>query len=351
MKTLSGAEINRFRKNLLRWHTSNNRRAMPWKGIKNPYFIWLSEIILQQTRVEQGLAYYERFTKRFPTLLELADADEEVVFNLWQGLGYYSRCRNLIKAAQQIKTEFGGAFPRNYDEIRRLPGVGDYTASAIASFAYDAPYAAVDGNVIRILSRYMTSAETPNTQAGKRFYDSVAQTLLAADSPALFNQAMMDLGATVCMPKQPKCIECPLQADCRAFKTKQTAYFPLKKKKNPLKERHFHFVIFTDGKRMALLRRQEGDIWAGLYTPWMIEGGSEMPKWPKNSAFKEKKEAPVSLQQVLSHQKIYGYFHTYSPPGNAFLNEMNLAWVEVDKLSTLAFPRMVLVFLKNSGYL
>lgn len=324
---------------------------MPWKGIKNPYFIWLSEIILQQTRVEQGLAYYERFTERFPTLLELANADEEVVFNLWQGLGYYSRCRNLIKAAKRVKDEFGGEFPSQYADLRSLPGVGDYTAAAIASFAFNAPYAAVDGNVIRILSRYMASAETPNTQGGKRFYDGLAQTLLAVDAPALFNQAMMDLGATVCTPKQPKCDVCPLQGDCQAFKTQQTTDFPLKKKKNPLKERHFHFVIFTDGERMAILRRQEGDIWAGLYTPWLIEGTAETPKWPKNRAFKEQKNAMVALQQVLSHQKIYGYFHTFSPPSNAFLTEMNLAWVDLDKLKELAFPRMVLVFLKNSGYI
>ena len=351
MKTLSEAQKNRFRKNLLRWHVSDNKRAMPWKGIKNPYFIWLSEIILQQTRVEQGLSYYERFTTRFPTLLELANAEEDVIFNLWQGLGYYSRCRNLIKAAQLIKTEFGGAFPETYEEIRRLPGVGDYTASAIASFAYNAPYAAVDGNVIRILSRYMASSETPSTQAGKRFYDQLAQSLLAVEAPAEFNQAMMDLGATVCMPKQPRCAVCPLQGDCSAYKTAQTEQFPVKKKKNPLKERHFHFVVFRKQTHIALIRRKEGDIWAGLYTPWLVEGPLEKPEWPKNKAFKETDNTPVALQQVLSHQKIFGYFHTFSSPGTAFLNEYGLEWVAVDRLHELAFPRMVLVFLKNSGYL
>jgi A/G-specific adenine glycosylase len=351
MKTLSTAEICRFRKHLLQWHENDNKRSMPWKGIKNPYFIWLSEIILQQTRVEQGLAYYERFTKRFPTLADLAQADEAVVFNLWQGLGYYSRCRNLIKAAKVILELHNGVFPSTYDDLRALPGVGDYTAAAIASFAYKAPYAAVDGNVIRILSRYMASNETPSTQAGKRFYNELAQKLVAPDAADTFNQAMMDLGATVCTPGQPHCARCPLQADCRAYKSQQTSLFPVKKKKNPLKHRHFHFGVFSNRTHIALIRRKSGDIWAGLYTPWLIEGDAQLPTWPDNRAFSGKQVQPEMIQQVLSHQKIFGYFYSFSDPGQVFLQEHELLWVPKKSLSELAFPRMVLVFLKNSDYL
>lgn len=351
MKSLSTAEICRFRKNLLHWHTYQNKRAMPWKGIKNPYFIWLSEIILQQTRVEQGLAYYNRFIERFPTLADLAQADEAVVFNLWQGLGYYSRCRNLIKAAKLIYTMHGGVFPNNYADLRALPGVGDYTAAAIASFAFKAPYAAVDGNVIRILSRYMASYETPVNVAGKRFYNELAQAVLSPEKPDRFNQAMMDLGATVCTPQQPQCGVCPLQPDCRAFKLQQTSDFPVKKKKNPLKHRHFHFAVFSNRTHIALIKREGGDIWADLYTPFMVEGDAQMPVWPENRAFGCLTEEPVMLQQVLSHQKIFGYFYLLPDPGKTFLAQNKLQWVPKKNIETLAFPRLVLVFLKNSGYL
>lgn len=324
---------------------------MPWKGIKNPYFIWLSEIILQQTRVEQGLAYYERFIQRFPTLADLAQADEATVFNLWQGLGYYSRCRNLIKAAKLVFESHKGVFPSTYDELRALPGVGDYTAAAIASFAFKAPYAAVDGNVIRILSRYMASSETPSTQAGKRFYNELAQQLVSPEAADLFNQAMMDLGATICTPKQPQCLRCPLQTDCRACKSQQTSAFPVKKKKNPLKHRHFHFAVFSNKSHIALIKRKSGDIWADLYTPWLIEGEEKTPSWPNNRTFEGKPAKPEVLQQVLSHQKIFGYFYSFPNPGKVFLSQHELLWVPKKSLSELAFPRMVLVFLKNSDYL
>lgn len=324
---------------------------MPWKGIKNPYFIWLSEIILQQTRVEQGLAYYERFIQRFPTLADLAQADEATVFNLWQGLGYYSRCRNLIKAAKLVFESHKGVFPRTFDDLRALPGVGDYTAAAIASFAFNAPYAAVDGNVIRILSRYMASSETPSTQAGKRFYNELAQQLVSQESANLFNQAMMDLGATICTPKQPQCLRCPLRIDCRAYKSQQTNAFPVKKKKNPLKHRHFHFAVFSNKTHIALIRRKSGDIWADLYTPWLLEGEDQIPSWPNNRAFSGKLTKPEVLQQVLSHQKIFGYFYSFPNPGKLFLSQHELLWIPKKSLSELAFPRMVLVFLKNSDYL
>ena len=351
MKLLLTNEIVRFRKQLLYWHKHHNQRSMPWKGIRNPYYIWLSEIILQQTRVEQGMAYYERFIWRFPTLVDLAQADEAVVFNLWQGLGYYSRCRNLIKTAKIIVSEHAGVFPSQLEVLRTLPGIGDYTAAAIASFAFKAPYAAVDGNVIRIISRFMASSETPANQAGKKFYHKIAQQLVAPKASNQFNQAMMDLGATICTPHQPQCDRCPLQPDCRAYKTETTGVFPIKKKKNPLKHRHFHFGVFSNQTHIALTKRKTGDIWADLYTPWMVEGDASSPVWPANRAFAKESIQPTVAKQILSHQKIFGYFYSFTHPGKPFLTQHALIWVPKNKLSSLAFPRMVLVFLKNSGYL
>lgn len=324
---------------------------MPWKGIKNPYYIWLSEIILQQTRVDQGLAYYERFISRFPTLPDLAQADEQLVFNTWQGLGYYSRCRNLMKTAQIIQKAYQGSFPETFEQLRELPGIGDYTAAAIASFAFKKPHAAVDGNVIRILSRYMVSAIDPASVAGKRYFTETANTFLPKNQPDLFNQAMMDLGATVCTPKQTQCGICPLQKGCRAFHMGNVDAFPTKKKKNPLKLRHFHFAVFQYQDQLALLRRDGNDIWADLQTPWLLESENETVEWPVNKAFTGNVPEPMVVQQVLSHQKIIGRFYVLGDPGQAFLSQNGLNWVQINSLKTLAFPRMVLVFLKNAGYL
>ena len=351
MESLSKLKIQQFSQCLLAWHQSSNQRSMPWKGINNPYYIWLSEIILQQTRVEQGLAYYERFIRLFPTLKDLAEADEQLVFNAWQGLGYYSRCRNLMKTAQIIQQAHQGCFPNTYEALRTLPGIGDYTAAAIASFAFKKPHAAVDGNVIRILSRYFALAVDPHTQVGKRQFNTLANLLLPPKEPHLFNQAMMDLGATVCTPKQTKCGICPLQKGCVAQKRGEVDAFPIKKKKNPLKIRHLHFAVFSKPNHLVIIRRTGKDIWSDLHTPWHIESANDHVKWPVNKAFQGKTPKPIVMHQVLSHQKIMGYFYSFPDPGKPFMDENGLKWIPINSLKSLAFPRMVLVFLKNAGYL
>jgi A/G-specific adenine glycosylase len=205
-----------FREKLMGWHLESNKREMPWKGEKDPYRIWLSEIILQQTRVEQGWAYYERFLKKFPNISALARASDQVVLKCWEGLGYYTRCRNLIHTARYIAFERNGLFPSTYDEIIQLKGVGPYTAAAIASFAFNQPHAVVDGNVFRVLARYHGLSTPIDRPEGKKLFQSLAQGSLDKDQPGQYNQALMDLGATVCKPQSPNCADCPLRKNCTA---------------------------------------------------------------------------------------------------------------------------------------
>ncbi|HMX40236.1 MAG TPA: A/G-specific adenine glycosylase, partial [Saprospiraceae bacterium] len=227
-----------FRQALLRW-AEVHPRPLPWKGQSDPYRIWLSEIILQQTRVEQGLPYYERFVAAYPSVRHLADAPEEELMKLWEGLGYYSRARNLHAAARHIAYGLGGNFPTDYAGLRQLRGVGDYTAAAIASFAYGLPHAVVDGNVYRVLARCFGIATPTATPAAKRQFADLAQRLLDPARPAAFNQAIMDFGATWCKPRQPRCADCPLSSRCVALATGQVASLPLKSGKAPKKERFF----------------------------------------------------------------------------------------------------------------
>src|SRR5579859_4925347 len=206
-----------FTKTLLGWNSSGNFREMPWKGEKDPYKVWLSEVILQQTRVQQGWAYYEKFINAFPTIHDLAVAPEQQIFKLWEGLGYYSRCRNLIATAKKIDAEYNGRFPSSYEEILALKGIGPYTAAAIASFAFGLPHAVVDGNVTRVLSRYFGNSTPIDTVAGKKLYTELADVLLDKGQPDSYNQAIMDFGATICLPRNPLCADCVQQAGCQAW--------------------------------------------------------------------------------------------------------------------------------------
>ncbi len=225
------------------WHRNQNRRSMPWKGEPDPYRIWLSEIILQQTRVEQGTAYYEKFILGFPTIRELALAPEKEVFKYWEGLGYYSRCRNLIATAKKIIEEYNGRFPSSYSEILALPGVGPYTAAAIASFAFSLPFAVVDGNVERVLSRYFGISTPTQSAAGKKLYNAIASDLLDKDHPALYNQAIMDFGATVCKPRNPLCDQCVHSENCQAFQHRWVNKLPIKKSVAPPRKKRWYYII------------------------------------------------------------------------------------------------------------
>lgn len=253
---------------IINWY-KENKRDLPWRNTKNPYKIWISEIILQQTRVAQGYDYYCRFIERFPDFQTLADADEDEVMKYWQGLGYYSRARNLHKAARSIARE--GAFPDTYAGVRKMKGVGDYTAAAICSFAYDMPCAVVDGNVYRVISRWMGVEEPIDTNSGKKLFAELADELLDKAQPALYNQAIMDFGALQCVPSSPSCLFCPLSDSCVALQKGIVNELPCKKHKTKVSNRYFHYFYVRAGAYTYIYKRGAGDIWHNLYEFPLIE--------------------------------------------------------------------------------
>jgi A/G-specific adenine glycosylase len=260
-----------FSKIVIRWYSGNNRK-LPWRETQNPYFIWLSEIILQQTQVKQGLPYYEAFVKNFPTIYDLAAAEEQTVLKLWQGLGYYSRARNLHFTAQYIVNECNGVFPNTYKTLLKLKGVGDYTASAIASICFGEATAVVDGNVYRVLARYF-GIDTPiNTTDGIKQFKALAQELIDKKDPATFNQAIMEFGAMQCRPKTPDCLFCPLSTSCIAYNKGRIGELPVKLKKIKVKQRYFNFIVFKSKDNKTVLEQREGKgIWQNLYQFPLIE--------------------------------------------------------------------------------
>ncbi len=259
-----------FTQSILTWYDPN-RRPLPWKHIDDPYLVWLSEIILQQTRVDQGLAYYERFKATFPTVEDLAAATQDEVFKLWEGLGYYSRARNLHASAKFVAHNLNGIFPNTYKTLLQLKGVGPYTAAAVASFSFGLPHAVVDGNVYRVLSRFTNSATPIDSTEGKKEYALLAQQLLDQDQPALYNQAIMDVGATICTPKKPVCEQCPLIRKCAAYETGTIGERPIKVKKLTRKTRYFQFLLLKHPKGYLLQKREGKDIWQGLYQFPLLE--------------------------------------------------------------------------------
>ena len=264
-----------FATRLIDWYDRNGR-DLPWRRTRDPYRIWLSEVILQQTRVQQGLAYYERFTERFPTVGDLAAASEDEVLKLWQGLGYYSRARNLHAAARSVAEQHGGRFPATYAEIRALKGVGDYTAAAVASMAYDLPHAVVDGNVYRVLARLFDLDLPIDTTAGRRAFAELAQQCLDERRAARYNQAIMDFGATCCTPTQPCCAACPLADRCLALAAGTVGERPVKAGRTQTRDRWFNYLHLTDGRCTLLHRRGPRDIWQGLYEFPLIETAGEV---------------------------------------------------------------------------
>ena len=280
---------------LYNWY-AQNRRVLPWRETNDPYAIWLSEIILQQTRVVQGMDYYMRFLNHWPTVEALAAADEAEVLREWQGLGYYSRARNLHKAAKQIvESQEPSGFPRTFDELRALPGVGDYTAGAIASFAYNLPYPAMDGNVYRVVARLLDIDEAFDTSAGKKLFHQKIESLLDRDNPRLFNSAIMEFGALYCTPVLgDACASCPLQAMCLGYAHGTAEVLPVRKPRPKVRDRWFTYTIYTDGTRTLIQRRENPkDIWYHLYE-FPCEEGQTEDKYP--------------LTHVLSHQKLHARF-------------------------------------------
>ena len=260
----------KFSGRIIQWYLLN-KRDLPWRETKDPYAIWLSEVILQQTRVDQGLSYYHRFLTAFPKVKDLADAEEFEVMKLWQGLGYYSRARNLHSTAKSIVEKHGGVFPNRYEDIIALKGIGPYTAAAIASFAFGLPFATVDGNVYRILSRIFGLEIPIDSTIGKKQFAQLGNELLDKTQPGLFNQAMMELGALICSPKNPQCDICPFKKDCKAKALDLIDVLPVKEKKVKVKVRVFHYLVMSDEKSVVMKRRGAGDIWQGLFDFPVIE--------------------------------------------------------------------------------
>lgn len=342
-----------FQQHLLRWNTEQNRRSMPWKGEKDPYKIWLSEIILQQTRVEQGLAYYNRFVQQYPTIQQLAAAPEQAVFKLWEGLGYYSRCKNLLATARYISAEFKGVFPNTYEGIVALKGVGPYTAAAIASFAFGLPYAVVDGNVYRVLARFFCIDTPIDSTTGKKYFGSLAQELLAKASPAAYNQALMDFGATVCKPAQPLCTNCPLRRNCTALVTGTVTNLPVKEKSIVKKNRWFYYLVIEYKGHCYVRQRPAKDIWENLYEFVLTEtDGAQDPlelllqpavqQWIGKSDYTVQ-AISANYRQQLTHQTILGQFiriHITKKP-----KLPGYEAVPVANLALLAFPKFITSYL------
>jgi len=345
-----------FSKALLQWNQSENTRTMPWKAERDPYKIWISEIMLQQTRVQQGLAYYNRFIKKWPDIKSLAAAKDQVVYKLWEGLGYYSRCRNLIASAKFINDELGGRFPEKYEDILALKGIGQYTASAIASFAFNLPYAVVDGNVLRVLSRFF-GIETPvDTTEGKKIFGALAGDLIDAANPAVYNQAIMDFGAVVCKPVLPLCNICPLQNKCISYAKQMVAILPRKEKSITKRERFFNYLIVDHRDKIYVSQRTGKDIWQNLHEFILIETsglittkelltGKIFSSLFTGNSYELTKISKVSSQK-LTHQIIRGrFFHiTLKTPEN-FLS--NYKPVSLKELNLLPFPKFISSYLKD----
>lgn len=311
---------------LLKWY-EENKRELPWRGTTDPYRVWVSEVILQQTRVAQGWDYYTRFIQRFPNVEALALADEEDVLLMWQGLGYYSRARNMHFAARDIMGRFSGKFPEKYSDILSLKGIGEYTAAAIASIAFNAPHAAVDGNVLRVISRLFALTESIHTAKGKKVVTEISNSLLPVQEPAAYNQAIMDFGSMVCTPKQPRCTDCPLQEFCIARLSNRVEEFPVNTKKKSSRKRYFSYFHILHGNDTYIAQRVKEDIWKGLYEFPLVETREpvSLDELLKNADVRDLLtndqslaiDSPSSVLHVLSHQRIYANFYRVVLPDNA----------------------------------
>jgi A/G-specific adenine glycosylase len=310
-----------------------NGRSLPWRETSDPYFIWLSEIILQQTRVDQGMAYYHKFTTNYPRVEDLANASEQQVLNDWQGLGYYSRARNLHAAAKMIMSELNGAFPNSYNEIIKLQGVGAYTAAAISSIAFSEKKAVVDGNVYRVLSRVFDINTPIDSTKGKKEFQLLADELISELNPGDHNQALMELGALICTPAKPDCMNCPVNSKCLSFKHTNWSERPVKEKKTKVRSRHFQYFIFDDGEHTIIEKRGDKDIWANMFQFPLQELKEPELQWGPGV------HSSKQIKHVLSHQHIHAVFHHY----DKIPSEINDQWMRVkwSDLEDFPLPRLI----------
>jgi A/G-specific adenine glycosylase len=348
--------VNDWRQKLLAWYEAN-KRDLPWRNIKDPYKIWLSEVILQQTRVNQGWEYYLRFVEKYPTVKDLANAPEHDVLKLWQGLGYYSRARNLHFAAKSIVKEHKGKFPSEYKTIRALKGVGDYTAGAIASIAFDLLHPAVDGNVMRVYSR-LFGITTPidSTEGKKRIFETAVE-LLPKKNPGTYNQAVMELGAMVCLPAKPDCLNCPVQDACYAYSHKSISSFPVKEGKTKVRNRYLNYLVITQGDKLLVRTRKGKDIWQGLHDFPMIESDKAIipSKFLKDKKWEEVihlaklliKDVSEEYVHILSHQKLFAKFYNMEATGKIAKLPADCFWIKIKDIENYAVPKLIDLYIRK----
>ena len=343
-----------FSRILLQWNRERNFREMPWKNEKDPYKIWLSEIILQQTRVGQGLNYYTNFIKSFPDVHKLANVPEAKVFKLWEGLGYYSRCRNLVITAKYISKQLHGKFPDKYEDIKALKGVGPYTAAAISSFAFNLPYAVLDGNVFRVLARIFGISIPTDSPQGKKRFTELSNELLDKKQPGIYNQAIMDFGAVICKPV-PLCGQCVFKKSCFAFQNNKINELPVKEKRINIRKRWFYYLVMERENKTGIRQRTEKDIWQQLYEFPMIEADKEqnlkeiLLQAEKRSLLEKRQYDVISIspvyKQQLTHQLIAGQFITIKL--KRALSSIKAAegtrwlWLSKNQLKRYPFPKFI----------
>lgn len=340
--------IDNFGHKLVSWYKESHRE-LPWRQTRDPYKIWLSEIILQQTRVAQGYPYYEKFIARYPDVLSLAAASEKEVLHLWQGLGYYSRARNMLATARIIAAEYGGRFPETYPQLIGLKGIGDYTASAIASFAFDEQTAVVDGNVFRVLARYYGISDDIAAPASRKTFKEAAYAAMPPGQAALFNQAIMEFGALQCAPVSPKCSLCVVNDSCYAFHRNAQNSLPVKTKKAKIRQRHIHYLVLKHGDKTAMKERTGKDIWKGLYEFYPVE--TEAPgDWkgllPEKMARLTPRHSSGPFRHILSHQHLSLNYWVLELPSPAGLPE-GFQWFTREEIKDLPKPLPINIYLKD----
>jgi A/G-specific adenine glycosylase len=350
-------ERDTFSEELMGWYHLN-KRALPWRNTKDPYRIWLSEVILQQTRVAQGLPYYEKFVEQYPTIQALADADEKEVLRLWQGLGYYSRARNMHTTAKIVVMDFGGIFPSTYEGLLKLKGIGPYTAAAIASFAFDEKVAVVDGNVYRVLARVFGVETDISSHEAKKVFGELANQLISESSPSTYNQAIMEFGAKYCTPANPECMFCVFHYDCVANATGKQSFLPIKSKKVKVKNRFFNYFVIEKDNQFLMNQRAEKDIWSGLCDFYLLESEDKLVELEEvYNDFLQKvlsksiiKNVSENFKHILTHQRIEAKFW------HVVLNEevdipKNYHFYSLKEIEELPKPILIEKYLKSLNFL
>lgn len=348
-----------FSRKVVEWY-EHNKRELPWRLTNDPYKVWLSEIILQQTRVNQGMPYYLRFIEEFPTVEALAKAPEQKILRLWQGLGYYTRARNLHKCAKTVVEKYNGSFPTTYEQLKTLPGIGDYTAAAIASICFAEPVAVVDGNVFRVLSRIFGIDTAINSNEGKKIFSSLANSLIPSTNPSAYNQGMMEFGALFCTPKNPGCLQCVFKANCFANNNQLQSQLPVKNRIKKITKRYFNYIVIKKGNSFAMRTRLTKDIWHGLYDFYLIEKtrATNFSKLAEEDSFIKKnfnKTTKVTsskiYKHVLSHQIIYARFYSLTFNGERTALPGELKFYSKQKVSSLPKPILINKYLEDEQFL